>query len=158
MGPQGAQGPAGLAQTDVTPVMWSGGCGVPRQAAGWNRYCLTATDFNTANEHLTVSADEIHFLKPGFYRITFYVLSIGASTNAVRLTQNSQAEPFHMVGVQEPATYPNSWRDTSGEVVWPFQAGDTLSIDVLNPGLYAFHHWHTGRHSRVQVTYVGPLP
>jgi hypothetical protein len=145
---------------DVPPVIWSGGCGMAGQAAGWNHYCFTDTDFNTAYDHLLVDpvVDPlgITVLKPGFYRITFTVLSLGPSTNSVRLLQDGKA--FHVVGVQEPGAYPNSWRDTAVEVVWPFHAGSRLAIDVINPGLYAFHGWHTGHHSRVQVQYVGPLP
>jgi Collagen triple helix repeat (20 copies) len=155
-GPQGAQGAAGISSADVVPVLWSGGCMRAGQAPGWNHYCFTGNEINTAGEHLEAGDTEFTVLKSGFYRITFNVLSIGASTNSVRLLQNGVQ--FHVVGVQEPGTYPNSWRDTSVQVLWPFAAGDKLSIDVMNPGQFAFHWWHFGVHSRLQVTYVGPLP
>ena len=124
-------------------------------APGWNRYCFDATDFNTATAHLETDGNEFTFLKSGFYRVGFNVLSIGPSTNAIRLLLNGS--PFHVVGAQEPANYAPSWRDTSAQVVWPFNAGDKLGIEVNNPGQYAFHWWHFGAHSRLQVTYVGPL-
>ena len=85
------------------PVIWSGGCshhGDVQQA--WNTYCVDRTDFNTANEHLTIGASSITILKAGFYRITFRTIGLGPAEGAIAMLRNGQI--FHTgIKIRAPA-------------------------------------------------------
>jgi hypothetical protein len=136
------------------PIMWSGGCSAYGKDNGENPYCFDGTDFNTATEHLTVGPTSIKILKTGFYRLHFRASSLGAAAGAITFLRNE--EPFHM---EVPSQNGGGWQwwNTVAEVTWPFNAGDTLTVTVWNPGTYAFHPWSaSGAYSRVQVQYVGP--
>jgi hypothetical protein len=154
MGPQGAQGPAGISASDVMPIIWSGGCKAMGSATGWNTYCLDGLDFNTANEHLTIGPTSITVLKAGFYRINFFTISHGPSAGIVKVERNGS---HFYTSAADPIQEVWKWRDTFADVLWPFDAGDTIVIKVFNPASFAFHSWNeNGEFSRLQVQYVGP--
>jgi hypothetical protein len=103
-----------------------------------------------------VTPTSITILKTGFYRINFRSMALGPINGSASLLRNGLE--FHVIGINEPGNNPWQWRDISMDVTWPFQAGDTLVVKAWNPGLYAYVHWSpSGKHSRVQVQYVGPV-
>jgi hypothetical protein len=155
-GPQGAQGPAGPSSAIAAPIMWSGGCTHYGDIVGdWNPYCLNAIDFNTADEHLSASGTSMTILKSGFYRIHFRVSSHGSGPGAVRFYRNGGY--FH-TEVESQISSAWQWWNSVADVTWFFDAGDTLTVKVSNPGTYAFHPWGAdGGYSRLQVQYVGPI-
>jgi hypothetical protein len=121
----------------------------------WNSYCLNGTDFNTAGEYLTIGATSIAFLKNGFYRINFWTIAFGPAYGAVRLLRNGNLIQDGASQAEGTPTW--HWRPVTADVLWPFEAGDQLTVQTWNPGLYAFHAWNAlGQYSRLQVQYVGP--
>jgi hypothetical protein len=82
-------------------------------------------------------------------------MSLGPINGSAALLRNGQT--FHFIGINEPGNNPWQWRDVALDVTWPLTASDVLQIQVWNPGLYAYIHWSPeGKHSRVQIQYVGP--
>lgn len=153
-GPQGAQGIPGPSMADVVPPFFSGMCNHHGDAAGWNRYCLNTVEFSTAGDYLTVTDSEITFLKGGFYRITFWGISNGNGYAHVLMNKNDTS--FY---VSWPWVNPGQWAEIQAGVIWPFEAGDRLSLDVNNPGYMAFHQsTPEAPFARVQVQFIGPKP
>ena len=137
-------------------MIWSGGCTHDGALSDWSVYCLDGADFNTASAYFTVNPESITFLKAGFYRITYRSMALGPIAGSAALFRNNSQ--FHLVGINEPGNNPWQWRDVGMDVTWPFNGGDQLVIKAWNPGLYSYIAWTaSGKHSRVQVQYVGPL-
>jgi hypothetical protein len=137
------------------PIVWSGGCSANSAASDWNAYCLDATDFSTASQHLTIGQTSITIVKAGFYRVNFWTISHGPTPGAVRFLRNGSS--FHHGVGPGNGSGDWQWRNTSADVIWPFQAGDALAVEVWNPGTHAFASWSpSGAYSRLQVQYIGP--
>ena len=153
-GPQGAQGIPGPSSVDVVPAFYSGMCGVHGMQAVFNRYCFSHEEFNTAHEHLEVGPDDLTILKAGFYRITFWAIANGNGYAPIRFNKN---DAYFYSGYSWVA--PGNWQEINASVIWPFAVGDKLTVDVANPGNYAFHQSSVeAPFSRLQVQYVGPTP
>lgn len=139
----------------TTPIIWSGGCSAHGRAAGWNLYCNNRVDFNTASAYISANGTGIFtFLKSGYYRVNFWCISCATSWVHIKFLKNGS--PF----VQTHEHSNNMWTDNFADQIWPFSAGDSLQIQVYNSGgcNYAYHSWSSsGAHSRVQISYEGPL-
>jgi hypothetical protein len=155
MGPQGAQGPAGPSSADHAVPYLSVGCGSFGSAAQWNPLCLTWTQFSTpsVSEYMTVSPTHITFLKSGLYRIGFWAIAYGNGYAHIEMDKNF-TEYFYFGFSWVP---PGQWVEIDGNTVYPFNAGDTLSLQIKNPGAYAFHAAsNEAPNNRLQVQYLGP--
>lgn len=135
------------------PIIWSGGCTNHGFAEKWNKYCANATDFNTASGYLDINVDgTFTVIKEGYYRINIWVISMGSGYASIALMVNSV---FRHYGNNYAG--PN-WIDNTMDLIWRFDAGDTFYINIYNPGSYAYHSYNgLGQHSRLQVSYEGPL-
>lgn len=167
LGPQGIAGPMGergekgdkgdKGDTGEPPpvIMWSGGCGVANKSAGWLRYCLDSTDFNTSTDYLNISVDgTVNFLKGGFYRVNFWSLHAMSELSYLQVYRNGKSIHQAWIGSQ-------GWIDSRADVTWLFSPGDTLTIDIYNGtgGGYAYDRWMPeGALSRLQVSYMGKAP
>jgi hypothetical protein len=152
-GPQGAQGIPGPSSADLVPPFWSGGCGSHGQSAGWNAYCLTHEEFSTGQEYMQVTGpDEMTLHKSGYYRINMWGIAYGNGYAHIRMNKNGN---YFYYGF--PWVVPGNWVEISASVIWPFEAGDKLTIEVWNPGAMAFHLASTeSPNNRLQVQYIGP--
>jgi hypothetical protein len=155
-GPAGPQSPGGPSSPTAVPIIWSGGCSLYGDIVGYsNRYCLNLTEFDTAGEYLSASGTSMTMLKPGYYRVNFRVSSHGSGPGAVRFYRNGS--PFH-TEVESQIAGESQWWNSGADVTWKFFAGDTLTVEVSNPGTYAFQPLGAdGGYSRLQVQYVGPI-
>ena len=139
------------------PVMWSGGCSSHGQGGGWNRYCTNSTEWNTADDYLTmnVGGSGIFQVKiPGYYRINMWAISHVCNWAHVRILVNGT--PRH-TGHEHSQ---NTWTDNFMDLYWPMNPDDKFEIQFYNSGCsnYAYHSWNSqGAHSRLQVEYMGPL-
>jgi hypothetical protein len=136
-----------------TPIIWSGGCTSHGKDIGWNKYCANATDFNTASDYLSVNVNgTFTVIKEGYYRINMWTISSGAGFANIQLMVNGDYKQY---GHQYAGT---NWIDNSMDLIWRFNTGDTFYINIYNPENYAYHSYNpSGAHSRLQVTYEGPL-
>jgi hypothetical protein len=132
-------------------IIWSGGCSHQGQGGGLITYCNDRTDFNTASEYLTANGlGTFTFLRPGYYRITLQVVSLGNGYASIVFRKNG-------VVIQHGNEYAGTnWTDNFAEVVWPFAHGDGFQAEVNDPGTIAYESWLSG-YSRLQIQYVGPL-
>ncbi len=139
----------------TTPIIWSGGCSSHGRAAGWNIYCNNCVDFNTAAAYISADGNgTFTFLKSGYYRINFWCISNMLGYTNIQFVKNGSYFIYTMNYLN------NQWIDNIADQIWPFNAGDSLQIEVYNSGgnNYAYHSWSSsGAHSRVQISYEGPL-
>jgi len=156
-GPMGPEGPQGLRGDMAPTVFWSGGCSQIASSTGWNRYCTDKLDFNTADDHLHAADDgTITFIEGGLYEIGFHTsfnvpaeLEIAFLKNGIRFNAG--------------LTYSGGqWTDTNKRILWPFQTGDTLQLDLRsqqsgNIVAVYWSHNQSGRWSRLQIRKVGDL-
>jgi hypothetical protein len=139
----------------TTPIIWSGGCSTHGRAAGWNTYCNDRVDFNTAAAYISADGNgTFTLLKSGYYRINFWCISDMVGYTNIQFVKNGSYFIYTMNYLN------NQWTDNIADQIWPFNAGDSLQIRVYNSGgnNYAYHSWNSsGAHSRVQISYEGPL-
>jgi len=154
-GDSGPQGPAGADATNTVPIILSGYCNLDGTAPGYNKYCITNLDFNTATNYLSVATSgDFTALVAGYYRINAWVTSNVASVAHLRLMVNGASRHY---GRQWSG---NQYTDNNMDLIWPMQAGDIFHIEAYNSGgnSVAYHSGNIiGAHSRVQVSFEGPL-
>lgn len=132
-------------------IIWSGGCSHQGVGGGSITYCNDRTDFNTASDYLTANGLGLfRFLRPGYYRITLQVVSLGDGYAKIRFVKNGI--PIQ-IGNEYAGTH---WTDNFAEIVWPFAVNDAFYAEVNDPGTMAYESWYSG-YSRLQIQYVGPL-
>jgi hypothetical protein len=132
-------------------IIWSGGCSHQGVGGGLITYCNDRTDFNTASDYLTANGlGAFRFLRPGYYRITLHVVSIGNGYASIWFWKNGS---LIQLGNEYAGT---NWTDNFAEVVWPFAVNDVFHAEVNDPGTIAYESWSSG-YSRLQIQYVGPL-
>ncbi len=139
------------------PVMWSGGCtNQPAGHSGWYDYCTNATEWNTAQDYLTIDGGATVKVKiSGYYRIHSWGISHGCGHKHVQLIINGTSRYY-----THEHNHDASWHHIQVDQVWPLKAGDSFYVQYYsgscNP--YPFHSWNAnGHHSRYQIHYVGPL-
>ncbi|MBN4050442.1 hypothetical protein JYT28_01705, partial [Desulfobulbus sp. AH-315-M07] len=137
-----------------TPIIWTGYCPSHGTAGGWNTYCNSGVRFTTAAGYISANGSgTFTFGQPGYYMINFAWLkygSAGGSGHSRFLKNGGQFFYSHDTNAMT-----SRWFHEDVQLVWPFNAGDTLVIYAHNPGNYAYHAGPT--HSGVQITYQGPL-
>jgi len=145
----------GQVDRGATPVIWSGYCSTHNRNNGFQKYCTDRTDFSTAGDHLTVSPDGTFTVQvSGYYRVNAWAISGSSGWSHVRLIVNGM---YRHYGHEYSH---NTWTDNFMDVTWKLNAGDTFYVDYHNGGGfdYAYHGGNAqGAHSRLQVTYEGPL-
>ncbi len=139
------------------PVMWSGGCTTqPAGHSGWYGYCTNATEWNTAQDYLTLDGSATVKVKiSGFYRIHSWAISHGCGHKHVQLVINGESRYY-----THEHNHDASWHHLQVDQVWPLKAGDSFYVQYYSPSCnpYPFHSWNSnGHHSRYQIHYVGPL-
>jgi len=138
------------------PAIWSGYCSQNGNSGEfWQAYCTDTVEFNTAGNHLSVAADGTFNVQvAGFYRISAWSISLVASYAYVRLLVNGVERH---VGQTDSR---NAWVDNSMNLVWPMNETDTFVIEFgggsTNRDVY-YQGSENGRHSRLQVEYIGAL-
>ncbi len=141
-----------------TPIIWSGGCDTSAKSRGWNVYCTSVTEFDTASSHLAVNPNgEITIKVAGLYRINFWASTAASMQNQSHVSLNHNFKPFYY-GTQVGS---GQWADNFAHTVWPFNANDILSVSVWIPfqGNFAYcASTASSICSRLQIEYVGPLP
>lgn len=159
VGATGATGPAGPAGPPG-PVLargWSGGCLQDGTQRGWGRYCLNNTEFNTAQDYLTVEpSGRITFLQSGFYTISFSTVAQVNGTAELRFIKD-------VTNILTGNTFiPDAWGEIRGLLTWYFDAGESLEIWIVCPegsadGTgYCYRGVHnTVAESRLQVFFAG---
>ena len=156
-GPQGPQGntgltgPAGPSGANTRPILYSGYCRTTRSGiTGFHRYCLDATEFNTAGSHLIASPSGIMIARvSGYYRITAHTLARSANLTQARVIINGVSRHYQ--------------RDESGgryiqskvDVIYPIVAGQNFWVEFFSANLEAFLSGNLN--SKLQVTFLGPL-
>ena len=155
-GPAGPQGPAGVDGANAEFIMWSGFCSNHGRAANaWVKYCTDGFNFSTASHHIQVAPNgDITALVPGYYRINAWSLSnvsnsvfLELRVNGIRRHQGRQISD-------------NRWVDITMDMVWPMNAGDVFNVYYWGYGGNNFNYHagnQTGSHSRLEVSYMGPL-
>ena len=134
--------------------IWSGWCSSHGQAGGWNTYCTNTSEFNSfASDELTINSNGTFTVqKDGYYRVHLWVISNGSNYAHMRMLKNGDVKYYgheHADG---------TWTDNFLDQTWAFETGDTLRVDVHNPSSSAYHYGRSdGVHSKMQVSYVGPL-
>lgn len=158
-GPQGEQGPTGPAGADGTntvPNMFSGYCSNHGRLAGWIKYCTDGQEFNTATNHLSVNPNgDINVLISGYYRINIWTISLVQDYARLQLVVNGTTKHHNLQWSE------NRWVINSMDVTLPLNAGEKfwLSFYGTVTSGYNYHAGNpSGQHSRIQVSYVGPLP
>ncbi len=135
------------------PIIWSGGCDSLGAAAGWNTYCLNTVEFATAASYFSVNPNgTVTFQTAGYYRVSYAGIALGAGAGHLRLSKNG-------AGIATSYLVPGTtWTPVSAEVVYPFAAGDTLLLEICNPGTYAFGPFSSPSYvGRFQIVYAGRL-
>ena len=134
-------------------IIWSGGCNYHGTAGGWNTYCNNSVDFNTAAGYLSANgAGTFTVQKAGYYRINAWAISNGSGYFHSIFYHNGTYRQYQYEYVH------GTWSDNFLEVTWPMNVGDTFYVRYYNPNGYGFHSWNAnGAHSRLAVTYKGPL-
>ena len=153
-GPQGntgLTGPAGPSGANTRPILYSGYCRTTRSGiTGFHRYCLDATEFNTAGSHLIASPSGIMIARvSGYYRITAHTLARSANLTQARVIINGVSRHYQ--------------RDESGgryiqskvDVIYPIVAGQNFWVEFFSANLEAFLSGNLN--SKLQVTFLGPL-
>ncbi len=138
-------------------IMWSGGCSKQGNGGGWRNYCLNATDFNNADDYISISASNgvVTIKTSGYYRINYFAMQHGCATKHQQLLINGSAKHY---GYEH--NHDHSWHNSYIDYLWPLREGDTFYVryyaNSCNP--YGYHSWNGGAsHSRTQIEYMGPL-
>ncbi|MCB0339816.1 MAG: collagen-like protein [Bdellovibrionales bacterium] len=155
-GPQGEKGDKGERGEPPPVIIWSGGCSQFDTSVGWKSYCISGSDFNTAQGYIQTAPDgTFTFLKEGFYKIHFWTHHIVGGVSTLELRINGQ------VLQQELSSSSNEYNGISSEVTWLFKANDSGKIRVYNPsnGNSAFYIWQPfsqgPSYSRLQIQFIG---
>ncbi|MBP48351.1 MAG: hypothetical protein CMH53_10475 [Myxococcales bacterium] len=147
----------GWVAAKAQPVIWSGHCNstAPNNSS-WNKYCLNDTEHNTAQDYLSVASSGIVTVKvSGYYRINFWTIQHGYNGKRLRLFVNGSQRAY-----QHNDDGDQRWHSAQIDQLWPLKKGDTFYIDgyVQSGTRYAYHSGNTnGSHSRMQITYEGPV-
>jgi hypothetical protein len=157
-GPQGdpgPQGPTGADGTNTVPNMFSGYCSNHGRLAGWIKYCTDGQDFNTATNHLSVNPNgDINVLISGYYRINIWSISSVQDYSRLQLVVNGTTKHHNLQWSG------NRWVINSMDVTLPLNAGEKFWLSFLGT-IASGYNYHSGdplgQHSRIQVSYVGPL-
>jgi len=144
MGPAGPAGPSGSSGSgEAAPVaMWSGSCNRNGSRLFENTFCLDSPVINTAAAHFSASPEgTVTFIKDGFYTLHFWSLASymqGYAEVWVMLNDRSIFTSYKL--------FNGEWGDLNAILTWKFDAGDTLRIELINPGrndgqpAYVFHN------------------
>lgn len=147
-----------------SPVIFSGGC---RNHGNVNndyaKYCLDGTDFNTASDYLDANTDgTVTVKRSGWYRINFFGITHSSTWQHLQIVKTGY-QYIHHGHKRNHGNWEENWVD----LTWPFKAGETFFLKIYrNSSSWNYHSWnhdhnasgwYTGSHSRLQVTYEGPM-
>ncbi len=154
-GDTGPQGPAGADGTNTVPIIYSGFCSKHGRAAGWLKYCTDGQNFNTATNHLSVNPNgDIYVNVSGYYRINVWAISLVPDYARLQLIVNSTTKHHHLDWSG------NHWVNNNMDVTLPLNAGQRFWLLFYSASSNGYNY-HLGNqfgiHSRIQVSYVGPL-
>jgi len=148
------------------PVIWSGGCRHHSRGGGWDTYCFNGQDRadqfprSLHAQHIeVVGGNSFRFLKAGYYNLNWWAIQHGCGSYNVDWDASWGGSRRNMVYAHRESK-PGGWFSNFQEQTWAFQRNDQFWMTVhggwCNP--YRWHSWNeNGDHSRMQVTYVGPL-
>jgi hypothetical protein len=134
-------------------------CNVHGQAQGWQKYCASNVDWNTAPNVLNIASDgTITVTQGGYYRIHFYADQLtNCSGGQTQIAITPSAGTIRRWEFNGWAT--GTWMSNSAEQILRLQAGQSVFVDTYQSCAagngWAYHSGPTW--SGLQITRVGNL-